>query len=135
MRAGVIDIEAMERDRDQLFAEAVARYRKGEAWWPDKDFEQKWIMPEQAARYEADAWEENIGEFLAKATQVTVGQIARDALNIETPRIGTADQRRIAAALEQFGWKRQPKDSRGRRWWTKAEPPSPITNDPDDIPY
>jgi hypothetical protein len=29
-------------------------------WWPDKDFEREYIMPEQAARYEADAWEETI---------------------------------------------------------------------------
>src|SRR5205085_6970195 len=50
-----IDVEVLAADRDQLFAEAVVRYRKGEKWWPDKDFERKHIMPQQAARYEADA--------------------------------------------------------------------------------
>ena len=74
-------------------------------------------MPEQASRYESDAWEENIGEYLKKHDKVTVGQVAREALDIETPRIGTADQRRVAAALEQLGWRRLKPDSEGKRWW------------------
>jgi predicted P-loop ATPase len=89
-------------------------------WWPDKDFERNHIMPEQAARYEADAWEENVAEFLKGASKVTIGQVAKDALHIETPRIGTAEQRRIGAALERLGWKRQPKDWQGKRWWMPA---------------
>jgi predicted P-loop ATPase len=87
---------------------------------PDKEFERDHIMPEQSARYEADAWEENIAEYLRGVSRVTIGQVAREALHIETPRIGTAEQRRIAAALERLNWKRQPKDWEGKRWWTKA---------------
>jgi hypothetical protein len=120
IKAGRIDIDALIRDRDQLFAEAVVRYHDGAEWWPDKDFERKHIMPEQAARYEADTWEENIADFLKGASRVTIGQVARDALHIELPRIGTAEQRRIAAALVRLNWKRQPKDSEGKRWWTPA---------------
>ena len=77
-------------------------------------------MPEQEARYEADAWEENIQKYLAACARVTVGQVAREALFIETPRIGTAEQRRIAAALERLGWKRGKKDWEGKRWWSKT---------------
>jgi hypothetical protein len=47
-------------------------------------------------------------------------RLAREALFIETPRIGTAEQRRVAAALERLGWKRLKKDWQGKRWWTKA---------------
>jgi hypothetical protein len=120
VKAGRIDIGALVRDRDQLFAEAAASYRACVPWWPDNDFERQHIMSEQAARYEADAWEETIGSFIEVRTRVTVGEVARDALHIETPRIGTADQRRIAAALEQLGWKRLPVDWQGKRWWVKA---------------
>ena len=119
IKVGTIDIDQLVRDRDQLFAEAVRLYRDGWPWWPDKDLERDTIMPEQAARYEADVWEEAIEKYLAGSTKVTVGQVARDALYMETARVGTADQRRIAAALERLGWWRQPRTADGR-WWTRA---------------
>ncbi len=119
VKVGHIDIDALARDRDQLFAEALVRYRNGEPWWPDKQFECDHVMPEQAARYEADAWEDTIRDYVATRPQVKIGEIARDALGIETPRIGTADQRRIAAVLELLGWKRQPQAWDGSRWWSK----------------
>ena len=34
---GSIDLEVLERDRDQLFAEAAARFHAGEHWWPERD--------------------------------------------------------------------------------------------------
>jgi predicted P-loop ATPase len=120
VKCGNIDIDALVRDRDQLFAEAVTLFRQGAQWWPDKDFERQFIVPEQAARYEADAWEENISGYIATKDRVTIGQVAREALFIETPKIGTTEQRRIAAVLEQNGWRRLPKDGEGKRWWSKA---------------
>jgi predicted P-loop ATPase len=119
-RTGVIDVDALARDRDQLFAEAVVRFQAGARWWPDKDFERHHIMPEHAARYEADAWEENISVYLETQSKVLISQVAREALGIETPRIGTAEQRRIGAALQQLGWKRLSKDWKGKRWWSRA---------------
>ena len=125
VKAGTIDVDALAHDRDQLFAEAVVRFRKGVHWWPDKDFERAHIMPEQASRYEADAWEENIAAYIESKSKVTVGEVARDALHIETPRIGTADQRRIAAALETLRWRRERPDGKtdwqGKRWWVPAD--------------
>jgi len=51
---------------------------------------------------------------------VTIGEIARQGLFIETSRIGTADQRRIAAVLETIGWKRAKRDFTGKRWWERV---------------
>jgi predicted P-loop ATPase len=120
VKVGTIAIDALTCDRDQLFAEAVARYRRKQVWWPDKDFEREHIMPEQAARYEADAWEETIAAYIEIKSKVTIGEVAR-ALGFETQRIGTADQRRIAAALERLNWRREHPDGKtdwqGKRWW------------------
>jgi hypothetical protein len=88
VKVNMIDLDMLARDRDQLFAEASTRYRDGAKWWPERAFEQALIVPQQSARYEADAWEESIASYLDSQSKVTVGQVAREALFIELPRIG-----------------------------------------------
>ena len=127
VKAVCIDIEALKHDRDQLFAEAAVAFRSGEKWWPDREFEAEHIRPQQDARYEADAWEEKVAEFLAKristvtagkVADVTVGEVAAH-LHIDTPKLGTAEQRRIATVLERLGWVREARVG-SRRPWVKA---------------
>jgi predicted P-loop ATPase len=117
VKCGEIAIEALKRDREQLFAEAVHLFKAKTPWWPDKDFERTHIMPEQAQRYDSDCWEEQVSAYLKTETKVTIGMVARLALQIETPRIGTADQRRIAAVMETLNWRRLKKDYKGHLWW------------------
>jgi predicted P-loop ATPase len=112
-----IDIAGLQRDREQLFAEAVELYHADVPWWPDKDFETTHIMPQQAERYDADCWEEQIEAYLKGETKVTVGMVARLALGIEAPRVGRAEQNRIMAVMETLGWQRAKKDHKGTRWW------------------
>jgi predicted P-loop ATPase len=115
-----VALDLLKQDRDQLFAEAVVRYRRGERWWPTPEFEQKYIEPEQEARYEADAWEELIEDYLyrQKPARITVAQIARDVLEIEVPKLGNMEQRRIMAVLGRLHWKRG-KRSGSARWWVQ----------------
>ena len=119
VKTGKINLDGLAEDRDQLFAEAVQLYRFGEPWWPDRAFEQQHIRQEQEARFEADAWEDVITDFLTTRTKVTIGEVAQDGLHFDKSKIGTADQRRIAAILELLGWHRLPKDWQGKRWWSR----------------
>lgn len=121
VKVALIKIDDLIRDRDQLFAEAVHLYRQRARWWPDAAFEQEHIAPEQEKRYEADAWEGEIEDWLGRRTEkkVTVLQIATDALSIERSRLGTSDQRRISAALERAGWRRGSRTGEGR-WWVPS---------------
>jgi predicted P-loop ATPase len=119
VKVGIIDIDALIRDRDQVFAEALRLYRQDFRWWPDAAFEREFIAPEQEARYEADAWEEEIKGFLGGKDKTTVLEVARNGLRIDLPRIGTADQRRITAALERLGWRRGKREG-AARWWVPA---------------
>ena len=113
VKVGEIDIEALRHDRDQLFAEAVHLYRAGEKWWPDNEFEREHIKPEQEARYEGDAWQEPISMYVENLASVRINDVAKTALQIETGRIGTADQRRIASVLVNLGFARGGRDNRG----------------------
>jgi predicted P-loop ATPase len=121
VKVGTIDTDALTRDRDQLFAEALQLYRDGAAWWPNADFERDYIRPQQEDRYEGDAWEQAISDWLqTKRTEVTILKVAREALGIDAPRLGTADQRRVSAALERLGWQ-QCKRSHGVRLWARRD--------------
>jgi predicted P-loop ATPase len=104
VKVGAIDTGALAQDRDQLFAEAFVAYRSGATWWPDGRFERKHIAREQEARFEADAWEEIIASFISGRSRVSVTEVAREGLDMKAERIGTADQRRIAAVLQRLGW-------------------------------
>lgn len=117
----VIDTDALILDRDQLFAEAVVAFHAGEKWWPDQQFEAQHIKPEQDARYEADAWEQAVADYVKDKEKVTVLEVAVHGLGFDKPKLGTADQRRIGAALERVGWERGAR-SNGVRWFTRRIP-------------
>jgi hypothetical protein len=91
-------------------------------------------MPEQQARYEADAWAENIAEWLTLTgkARVTIGELARHALQIETSRIGTADQRPpISDYTQCCGWNtawRQPARRVTATWaWKPSRTAKPLS--------
>jgi hypothetical protein len=137
VETGEINLERLRADLDQLFAEAAQNYRAGVPWWPDADFEQRCIAPEQEARYVPDVWEQPIREFLNRLPdgellspkRTTILQVAVHALDFEeerptskdeprgTPinRLNPKDQHRIAAVLTHLGW--EPKHNERERWW------------------
>jgi hypothetical protein len=142
VKTGTIDIDSLRQDRDQLFAEAVQRFKDGEPWWPNGEFERETIATEQEARFEADVWETPIADFLdslpegdlLRPRRTTLLDIAVGALNFElelparreagdpieprgTPinRLSPKDQQRIAAVLVHLEW--EPKHSGRDRWW------------------
>ena len=140
-KAGTIDITALTEDRDQLFAEAAHAYRSGEQWWPDRDFEKKFIVPQQEARRESDAWEQTIGDWLetpaqnhasiAPRTECTISEVAEHALRMEPSRLTRTDQLRISAALELLGWERGKRTKHNRPWVRRTKPPPHPTDGAD----
>jgi predicted P-loop ATPase len=127
VRVTSIDIAGLRRERDQLFAEAVNAYRKGEQWWPDGDWEAQHIKPQQAERYEGDAWEDAIRPYLrSKFTtnqnpRITISEVATAALDLPVGKIGTRDQRRIGACLTQCGWVKGNRGTGGTRYWVPPQ--------------
>jgi predicted P-loop ATPase len=128
VKVSKIDTGALQRDRDQLFAEACYYFSTGSTWWPDADFERQHIAPEQAARYEVDVWEEKIAGWLdnlhdnaevilskpGALPRCTVLMVALEALHLDAQRIGTSEQRRVIAALERLGWEKGKRTAHGQ---------------------
>jgi Virulence-associated protein E len=131
-----IYVRSLMRDRDQLWAEAVAAYRAHERYWPTPKFEAKYILPQQRARYYADAWLESIeaeltrlqkaakagGNGPARTTLMRVWQAAMTepgmmASTDATPtRFDRTAQTRVREALRFLGWEIS-KKSHGSYWW------------------
>lgn len=105
VRCGVIDIAGLKRDRDQLFAEAVARYRQGERYWLDST-EQTVAAVETDERQEVDPWHDVIARHcqVLGDTPVTMEIIIRQVLSIQHERQNPIVTRRIKGILNLLGY-------------------------------
>ena len=103
---GVIDRKGLERDRDQLWAEAVVRFRAGVPWWLEIPELQALATAEQAARLEVDAWAETVGTWLVGRTDVSVGEVLVGALGVPQESCSQTAQNRVATILGLTGFTR-----------------------------
>lgn len=58
VRTGTIDLQAIKDNREQLWAEALHRYRSGEKWHLDSNAVIELAKREQVDRIESDPWED-----------------------------------------------------------------------------
>lgn len=119
---GDIDLEWIEANRTQLFAEAAARFRRGESWW---DVPADEAREAQEARRVTDAWEPVIEKWLRGRHEVTVGDVMAGALNLQADAWDKLSQMRVASALKVLGWSRTLARREGkpvRVWVTDPKP-------------
>ena len=142
-----IDIEAVERDRDSLWAAAVALYKAGEKWWldPEEENQQRESNKQFAIR---DAWEDQVEDWLSNPANthskgfgtsvlyVRVQDILTDCLEIkEVSRHDGLLKKRVQDILRRLGWEanktavRLSSKSKPQRVWSKStiEPELSIT--------
>lgn len=118
-----IDIEGIRRHRDQLWAEAVHRYRDGERWWLEPD-EEIAAQAEQVEREEEDAWVEPLELKIRTEliTELTTDR-ALSLLGIQNDRKDKKAQMRAAAALKALGFvrdtQRPPGGGKPRKIWKR----------------
>ncbi len=106
---GTIDIAAVERDRDQLWAEACVRFRAGDPWWLDDQRLEALAAEQQADRYQGDAWDDPIRRYLehvaGQQDGVSIAEILEKALGMERGRWTQADQNRVVRTLISMGFR------------------------------
>jgi predicted P-loop ATPase len=69
VRCEKIELEKLCSNRNQLWAEAAARFKKGEHWWLDTPKLNELAEKEQSERYQPGHWDEIIGPWLECPTQ------------------------------------------------------------------
>lgn len=131
VRAQSIDIDALAADREQIWAEAVALFRRGEAWWIVDDAVERAAKSQQAARNERDVWAEVVEAYIARLLTpwVTVSEILQGPLKMPIDRHGQAEKNRVSRILQNAGWERARSnpDSAGRRpWGYRPKPPGGV---------
>lgn len=100
---GDIQIDALRRDVEQLWAEARQYYLDGEQWHLDK----AWLpmtQDEQAQRVLNDSWEEIIDTHCRGRDFVTLRGVLDNALQLEPVNHSLHNQNRVQAHLRRLGY-------------------------------
>lgn len=138
---GEIKLEKLAEDRDQMFAEAIARLCSDDAekrrCWPTRDEEEKYLVPEQERREIGDPWYERIASWVdsrakfnservdevADMDSFTTQEILTHCLGVPIDRIDGARQMstRVGIAMHKLGWLKQ-RDATGARLWRYIRP-------------
>ncbi len=158
IECGKIDLKYLKTHRDQLWAEAVSRYKGGESWWNVPESE---ALEQQELRRHIDVWESVVEQYIthipthhedrtvswmrrnSPLPMLQVQKILSDALNKPAAAWTTADYRRIASILRAMGYARQRTLIDGARAWVyrlMTAPPETReiideTDDDSDVPY
>lgn len=115
-----IDWTPLQRDRDQLWAEAVAAYDAGEPWHVDTDEFRTMCEDQQGKRIQHDPWEDRVAEWLqnprARETlrpiDITDGVEATTALEHAVGKrmdsLTKFDQMRMCQVFRTLGWGKAP---------------------------
>lgn len=114
-----VDLEALERDRDQLWAEAVARVRAGEPWHITDTETLSDVALEQEARRTIDPWHGPIELYVEGLPHVTVAQILGE-LGISRAGFDQRAANRVVAILRELGWARRQVRLGTTRSWVYA---------------
>jgi predicted P-loop ATPase len=110
-------VDALRRDRDQLWAEAKVRFEAGDPWWLEKHQLVELARYEQQARYQGDAWDELIANFVAVRESVSVCEVLQHGLGKETGQWSQSDQSRVARSLRSLGWEKfRDREGEERPW-------------------
>ncbi len=117
---GMIDLDGIKRDRDQLWAEAVVSFKAGAKWWMDSPELEALAKAEQDARFKTDVWTEQVERWLGKRKDVSVSEVLRGALGITAREQTRSAEMRVANILTHLRFEKyraRHGDERPNRYW------------------
>jgi predicted P-loop ATPase len=132
-----IDLAWLQENREQLFAEAVARFKRGERW---HDVPQEQAAVEQAARRLVDPWTDDVLAYINGGSlvrglnrspewrgtnSVTAAEVLLNAVNRRAEDITPKDSMRVTAILKIEGFKKAGRDEKRSQIWERS-PAKPL---------
>lgn len=116
VRVGAIDLEALRRDVEQLWAEAVVRLEAGDLTYiPDGDLNDD-LRAHVAQRYRIDAWHESVATYARIHETFSVSDLL-EHVGIEPARRGQAEANRVAKIVKFLGYVRFQQRNGDERVW------------------
>ena len=104
IQCGTIDLDALSRDRDQLWAEAAVWHREGRRRWPDAE-DAETITAETDHRAELDPWQPALESLMARDGEVTIAS-ALGAVGVDLALRTPGASSRVHAIAQRLGWTR-----------------------------
>jgi putative DNA primase/helicase len=115
-----LNVEGIEAAREQLFAEALALYLKGERYWPTSDEQRELFDPEQLAREQQESLIDALHDWVYKQyAEFSVATAAFECLKLDASKLTRDMQTRIGIALRKLGCTRFEKRNGMTRYWYK----------------
>lgn len=136
-----IDVPIVLRDRDQLFAEALAGLRLGQIDFVSTQMAE-YFSSEMEQRREIDTWEDPIRDFLDKIVvttdgqqmqkmQTTVWEVLQNVCDMELKNVTRKEQMRTANCLKVLGWTQR--HTKKGSMWCREVPNNPPTVSGDNL--
>jgi predicted P-loop ATPase len=121
VRCVKVDRKLLVAARDQIWAEAVHRFRAGEEWWLDTDGSRA-ASTEQEARLMVDPWQDILEVKLMPTSSYTSMEVLQ-LLGVQPDRQTQADKNRVASIMELLGWEQKvdkDENRKSRRVWRRG---------------
>ncbi|MGF7163498.1 putative P-loop ATPase [Rhodoligotrophos appendicifer] len=117
-----IDVDGLQTDRDQLWAEAVHVFNAGTKWWLTSPDVIAAAKEAQEGAYEMDTWESRIARWLIGKGETKIGEILEGPLDVAVGKHDQVAQNRVARVLKRLGWERARRRVHGGMEWYYRAP-------------
>jgi predicted P-loop ATPase len=131
------DVVALVADRDQLWAEAVRRYRSGATWHLDDAALVRDAREIQEHYYQRDAWEDLVQAYVRqhKPGSLTTGDVLTEVIHQPEGRWSHGDQSRVGKILRRLGWTKKRIREGALRGWRYFPPFNPKIGQVGQMPF
>lgn len=140
VKCGAVSLPSLKADRDQLWAEALLRYKDHEVWYLEDVAIEAAAREEQMERYEGDAWDplilkwiedpdcrfdehgHPVADFESSKGRVTITDVLVHCIGKPKAQWTQADKLRVQRCLTSARYDRRYLGSREKRQWVYVSP-------------